>query len=239
MAEVYTNPNEKNDTNEANLERVFSDSMLEQSIAQQIDGLIVTHPDMPLTVIQMDMDKSVEIRKCGISVKIAVLNQVALLLKKYETEQCHIIPHGTRDDITIIRYGVQSIVADEKFVRTVLKDLETTPFAVPQHDEPFHITYSAGIACYPFHGKTAAQLLDLADGANRFAKDHGRNTYAIAESGYMYAQKGTIDRPRMERLFLISHKTGLSVEELIREGYEALFQKHAAFYRFCCQEKED
>ena len=239
MAEVYTNPKESNDTNEANLKRVFADSAIEESVADTIDEMIKADPSQPLTVIQMDMDKSIEIRKCGISAKIAVLEEISSLLCGLESDTCKVIPHGTRDDITIIRKSNGNIQEETAFIESVLKLLETTPFCTSHESGPFHVTYSGGIAVYPVHGKKASQLLELADGAVRYSKDHGRNTYAIADTGYRFPQYGSVDYVRMTKLFALSCRVGLSVDELIREGYEALFQKHAALYRFCSQEKED
>ena len=47
-----------------------------------------------------------------------------------------------------------------------------------------------------------------------------------------------MDWERYRRLRQISANTGKPVDELVREGYGLLFQKHAALYRFCEQEEE-
>lgn len=238
MAEVYTNPAEKNDTNEANLSRVIADSQLEEEIEQIVDRLINENPDSTISVIQMDMDKSVEIRKSGISYKLQVLKETAEILKSYESENCFVIPHGTRDDVTIIKINSDDIALEEQFVSEVLRKLENTPVGHGMDRGPFHVTYSAGIAIYPVHGKTAAQLLQLADGAVRKAKDNGRNSFEIAETGFHYSLTGVIDDVQWKKLFKISVMYGKTMDELIREGFEEIFQKHSALYRFCCQENE-
>ena len=238
MAEVYTNSLDKNDTNEANLDRVLVDSGLEEHIEKVINRLILETPDTVLTVIQMDMDKSVAIRKSGISYKLQVLKEVSEILKSYESDTCLVIPHGTRDDVTIIRINSRNIMEDEEFVSSILKRLESTPVGYGMDKGPFNVTYSAGIAMYPMHGKSAAQLLQLADGAVRKAKDCGRNGFLMAENGFNYCLTGYIDDVQWEKLANISIKVDKSMDEIIREGFEELFQKHSALYRFCCQENE-
>ena len=238
MVELYTNPLNKNDTNEANLVRVMNDSALEDDIEVMLDQYIGAHSEEVIAVIQMDMDKSVEIRKSGIDYKLQVLKEVGNLLNTYASKDCIVMPHGSRDDVTLIRFSVSAPEEEMRFVREVLKKIETTPFGHGMDKEPFYVTYSAGIAFYPAHGRKASQLLQLADGAIRVAKDNGRNSYEIAENGFYYEHSGKINSDRWNRLFKISCETGKTMDELIREGYEELFQKHAAFYRFCCQEKE-
>ena len=237
--EVYTNPQERNDTNEANLSRVFVDSGIEEKVQELIDRLISEEPDITLTVIQLDMDKSVEIRKSGISYKLQVLREVSEFLESFASENCIVIPHGTRDDVTVIRKASGTITNDECFVSDVLKKIEKTPMGHGMDKGPFSITYSAGIAIYPIHGKSAGQLLQLADGAVRKAKDNGRNGYAIAETGFNYIVEGLVDEEQWERLTGISNQTGKPIDDVIREGFEELFQKHSALYRFCCQETEE
>ncbi len=238
MADFRTDPKNKNDTNEANLSRVFADSAIEASAARMIEDLINAEPRRPLTILQLDMDKSKEIRSCGIDVKLAVLEEIGKLLKQYESESCIVIPHGTRDDVTIICIGMWDPKEETAFTSSVLQMLERTPVGAQLEQGPFHVTYSAGIASYPATANTAAQLLELADGAVRWAKDHGRHSYAAAETGYHYTQEGAVDWERYRRLRQISANTGKPVDELVREGYGLLFQKHAALYRFCEQEEE-
>jgi diguanylate cyclase (GGDEF)-like protein len=47
-----------------------------------------------------------------------------------------------------------------------------------RHD--FHVTYSAGVASFPSHGRTAEALLRAADAAVYAAKDGGRSRVQIA-----------------------------------------------------------
>jgi hypothetical protein len=125
------------------------------------------------------------------------------------------------------------------FVNGILKSIAETPFGKNLDKGPFFVTYSAGIAYYPYNGTSAAALLDLADGAVRQAKTNGKNSCAPAQTGYHYIQSGVIDELRWQKLMQLCNRTGMSAETLIREGYESLFQKHAALYRFCCQESNE
>jgi diguanylate cyclase (GGDEF)-like protein/PAS domain S-box-containing protein len=52
-----------------------------------------------------------------------------------------------------------------------------------QHSgQTFHISASAGVAIYPEHGEDYDQLMQNADSALSFAKEKGKNTYAIYDS---------------------------------------------------------
>ena len=233
MAEVYTNPLEKNDTNEANLKRVFEDTQLEAAILRTLEEQLTREPEQPFSVIQLDMDKSVQIRKHGIGCKLRILEEVNALLSSFSGPDCQVIPHGTRDDVTILRRMHGGPEEEAAFLLGVLEAVSSARFGAHLEQGPFQVTYSGGLAFYPFHGRTAEQLLALADGAVRWAKDH-RNTWAMAQCGFAYQEEGDLDGPRWQRLFKISCRTGKSVEELLREGYEAIFEKHSALYRFCC-----
>lgn len=238
MSTPLTNPQDTNDTNEANLARVFADSTIESEVVRMIDELIAAEPARPLTVIQLDMDKSGDIRSCGIDVKIAVLKELGEILLQFKSETCFVIPYGTRDDVSIICIGMWDPDEEIAFTATILRTLERTPVGARFAQGPFHITYSAGIASYPATSNSARQLLELANGAVRQAKSRGRGSYAVAETGYLYTQEGSVDSERYRRLCRVSAQTGKSIDELVREGYELLFQKHAALYRFCEQEYE-
>lgn len=236
MAEVMINPNDKNDTNEANLARVLADSALEEDVHTYLQQRLAQAPWKALAVIQMDMDKSVEIRKCGIAYKIAVMKEVNEFLQTFSSDDCRFLSHGTRDDVTII-CSMNDQSEPLTFVNTILRGIASRSFGTGLDKGPFSVTYSAGISIYPYHGHSAETLLELADGAVRWAKANGRNSCALAETGYHYVQKGQLDELRWNKLLHLSMITGRSAETLIRVGYESLFQKHAAFYRFCCQEE--
>ena len=238
MEKVFTNANDKNDTNEANLKRVFNDAGTADKVEKLIDEMIDRDRKAPLAIFQLDMDKSIAIRKTGITNKLKVLNEVAELLKKFNDVKTKVIPHGSRDDITIIRERISDIDEEVKFINEVLSALREHPFGKELENGPFMISYSAGCAIYPVHGKEANVLLTLTDGATRVAKKEGGDRAALADTAMSYASSGDIDRRRFDKLFEISMQTGKTIDALINEGYEELFQKHSALYRFCCQEYE-
>lgn len=239
MSEVYTNPNEKNDTNEANLLRVYHDKILVENIIDHLNMIIQKNTQCSIQVIQMDMDKSIEIRKLGISYKLSVLEEINNSLIRKIDNQAMIFPHGTRDDITIIRVTDNYDRSDlEEFVVDILDFISKTEYGKNVRVGPFKVTYSAGIAVYPFDANDSQQLFWLADGAVREAKNNGRNIFAYAQSGFFNKYSAEIDPIRMEKLENLSLRLGKDIDTLVKEGLEELFEKHAAFYRFCCQEEE-
>lgn len=238
MAQVLTNANDKNDTNEANLKRVFNDAKTANDVELLIDKMIYQENNGAFAVFQLDMDKSIAIRKTGITNKLKVLNEVSSLLKQLDDEDTIVIPHGSRDDITIIRKNISTVDEELEFANRVLSLLRNHFFGESLEGGPYSISYSAGCSIYPVHGKTAYQLLTLADGAIRVAKKEGGDRVKLADTAMTYMYEGSIDRERFDRLFAISLNTKKPIECLINEGFEELFQKHSALYRFCCQEKE-
>ncbi len=64
-------------------------------------------------------------------------------------------------------------------------DIRATPVPIggrrPGHPDRIPISVSIGIAVYPDHGLTAAQVLDAADAALYAAKAGGRDTYRLAD----------------------------------------------------------
>ncbi|WP_459655624.1 GGDEF domain-containing protein, partial [Achromobacter xylosoxidans] len=47
---------------------------------------------------------------------------------------------------------------------------------------PAPITLSAGVACYPAHGATLDEVMQRADRALYYAKNHGRNAVCVADN---------------------------------------------------------
>ena len=47
---------------------------------------------------------------------------------------------------------------------------------------PAPITLSAGVACYPEHGATLDEVIQRADRALYYAKNHGRNAVCVADN---------------------------------------------------------
>lgn len=223
-----------------NLKRVFADGNLEEEINQYISRQIQGNPDTKLGIIQMDMDKSKEIRSYGIEYKIAIINEINEYLEGAFSNVCMVFSHGTRDDVTLIFKGdtLEPRAVLEQ-VRKILNSLANEQFAEKLTYGPVKVTYSAGFALYPLHAKNASDLLMLADGAVRRAKDSGRNMVLEAEEGFHYLVSVKIDAIRKMILNELSCTTGKSLQELYREGLEELFEKHSALNRFCILNQEE
>lgn len=83
------------------------------------------------------------------------------------------------EEFTMILPGA-SLAAARDLAERVRAHFERTPFP-GLASSPCHVTLSAGVAAFPDHGRTAAELIEAADKALYQAKRQGRNRTAIAD----------------------------------------------------------
>ena len=110
-----------------------------------------------------------------------LLWQVAQALERFAKPLGGIVSRYGGEEFTIILPDRSQEEAFE-FAERVLKHFENTPFP-GLSTSPAYVTLSAGLALYPTHGKTAAELIENADRALYQAKRQGRNQVASAKRG--------------------------------------------------------
>ncbi len=101
-----------------------------------------------------------------------------------------LLADGIRSSDFASRYGGEEFTvvmtqADKNmaynFADQLRKLVETTPFQIPNYDEPLHITISGGVATFPEDGDSTTDLIRVADQALYEAKQTGRNRIVRAQ----------------------------------------------------------
>lgn len=83
------------------------------------------------------------------------------------------------DEFTVILCNLQTPNASDQVAMKIIAALDQ-PFMI--NGKNCSVSASIGIAIYPTHGKTAEQLIKIADAAMYLAKHNGKNGYRIAVS---------------------------------------------------------
>jgi diguanylate cyclase (GGDEF)-like protein len=84
------------------------------------------------------------------------------------------------DEFTVILCNLQTPDATDQVANKII-DAISQPFTI--NGKICSVSASIGIANYPTHGKTAEQLIKIADAAMYLAKHNGKNCYRIAVGG--------------------------------------------------------
>lgn len=110
----------------------------------------------------------------------AVLRQVADTLKKLVRASDLVARYGGEEMAIILDNATISealSVADK-----VCKQVAANPYKLSEGIER-HVTISLGVATFPFHGETPAELIEYADRGMYRAKENGRNSVGSLEEG--------------------------------------------------------
>jgi len=103
-----------------------------------------------------------------------------LILKEF----AHIVKENVRNIDVVGRYGGEEFliilpeagIEEAKVVaERIRKKLSQKDIKVPNSSDVIKIKFSAGIACFPYNGKTINELISVADNALYQAKKEGRN----------------------------------------------------------------
>lgn len=93
--------------------------------------------------------------------------------------------HTVGKDDRVYRFGGDEFVMlvhdvpEENLISKIEALMDKIRIPWKHNDQTFHISASAGVAIYPEHGEDYEQLMQNADTALSFAKDRGKNTYAL------------------------------------------------------------
>lgn len=110
----------------------------------------------------------------------AVLRQVADTLKKLVRASDLVARYGG-EEMTIVLDNA-SISEALSVADKVCKQVAANPYRLSEGIER-HVTISIGVATFPFHGETPAELIEYADRGLYRAKENGRNMVGALEEG--------------------------------------------------------
>lgn len=133
--------------------------------------------ETPLAIVALDIDhfKAVNDRH-GHAAGDQALRALATLLTEGSRQGDTVARSGGEEFIVLMPGAPQTAaVASAERLRRRLARLGT------EAGLPAPITLSAGVACYPTHGATLDEVIQRADRALYYAKNHGRNMVCVAD----------------------------------------------------------
>lgn len=110
-----------------------------------------------------------------------------------------VVKRNIRSSDLVARFGgdefiilITSTTAERvhAFVEKLRELISASDIKVPGIEAPLRITISGGLAIYPVHGQSSAELLHAADDALYEAKRNGRNRILVAQSNGLYRKTG-------------------------------------------------
>ncbi|MCL2415235.1 MAG: diguanylate cyclase [Defluviitaleaceae bacterium] len=114
------------------------------------------------------------------------------------------------------------LVAEELRTRICSEELDY----VSAEGSKLRVSVSIGVASYPEDGNHHADIYRRADSAMMRAKKAGRNRVMLAREEKLMPKTSHYTANQLEKLSLISHKTGVGEAALLREALDDLMRKY-------------
>jgi diguanylate cyclase (GGDEF)-like protein len=163
--------------------RRYFEATLEQLLAR------AAAQRLRLTVALLDIDDFKTYNDTyGHDIGDALIGEVALLLTRCSREQDVVVRYGGDEFAVILWDAEEPRVPGSQHPTDVLALAQRFQAVIRGHDfkclgpdAPGPVTISGGLACFPWDGKTRAEMLRAADGALLTAKRGGKNHIVLAE----------------------------------------------------------
>jgi len=140
---------------------------LEEKIQQRIKE----NPDQIFGLFYFDLDDFRNINEFhGHDVGDELINEIAQLLKKFQTEKAIVARHNADEFMIAMFFSSPVQIKD-----IITKNLATVRRTFTLNNDDFFITISGGVAIYPFDGNTFKDLFVCADIAMSEAKLKGKD----------------------------------------------------------------
>lgn len=140
---------------------------LEEKIQQRIKE----NPDQIFGLFYFDLDDFRNINELhGHDVGDELINEIAQLLKKFQTEKAIVARHNADEFMIAMFFSSPVQIKD-----IITKNLATVRRTFTLNNDDFFITISGGVAIYPFDGNTFKDLFVCADIAMSEAKLKGKD----------------------------------------------------------------
>jgi len=140
---------------------------LEEKIQQRIKE----NPDQVFGLFYFDLDDFRNINELhGHDVGDELINEIAQLLKKFQTEKAIVARHNADEFMIAMFFSSPVQIKD-----IITKNLATVRRTFTLNNDDFFITISGGVAIYPFDGNTFKDLFVCADIAMSEAKLKGKD----------------------------------------------------------------
>jgi len=134
--------------------------------------------------------------------------------------------HGG-DDFCII-FPTMDVETAFLQVEKLREHIASHPFELQRKDETLTVklSFSAGVASFPQHGKNAPEIIRRADSALYKAKNTGKNRTCLPPEEKMVLKTSYYTVTELQRLSELAKKQGVSEATLLREALDALLAKY-------------
>jgi diguanylate cyclase len=127
-----------------------------------------------------------------------------------------VMPNTEKEEALILLEDTRRMIAERVFkVGVGSKDART-----------LKITFSGGVAAFPYDGKDEVTVLRSADNALMSAKVGGRNRICLAVEEKMVLKSNYYTRGQLERLAKVAAERDLTEAFLLREALDDVLQKY-------------
>lgn len=227
------------DSDSANLERIFTDSMLEEEVVSKI-GDVIALQRSPFALVVFDLDNSKAIRSEGIGIKIALIEELLRFIISEAPLDALVFGHGTRDDISLILPFADAVAGMDN----ILAEVDRLRASIASHafgvgDRTFDLTVSGGVSFYPLCGATATELFLTAESACMKAKKNGRNRIESASGGYDEILRMPVQKELLAAFMDRVLDSGDDMSEALQQAIRLVLQRHSGLERFAAGIDED
>lgn len=153
----------------------FFQNQLSYEIARQAAGR------GPVSLLLIDIDNFKKLNDTfGHQYGDTVLLEIAKILKDSSRENDYVCRYGGEEFALILpQSGIEAAFPSAERIR---KNIESCSFSRPPEKTAVPITVSIGLACFPRHALTKADLIQKADKALYISKSGGKNRTSVADN---------------------------------------------------------
>ncbi|MCD8377681.1 MAG: diguanylate cyclase [Candidatus Gastranaerophilales bacterium] len=153
------------------LTELYNHRYFQDMLRKQIESARRYEQEFSLIILDIDFFKNFN-DTYGHQVGDAVLRTVAYILKKNTRATDYVCRYGGEEmSIILPQTSKEEAMINAK---RICDEVAKTPLKVSNGEE-CHITISLGVSTYPYDGETPQKIIEYADKALYYAKNHGRN----------------------------------------------------------------
>ncbi|MFP5334102.1 MAG: diguanylate cyclase [Actinomycetes bacterium] len=151
---------------------------LSDTLAHEVERAV--RFDRPLAVLMLDIDHFKGVNDSwGHAVGDRTLSELAARLRSLVREVDTVARYGGEEFVIVL--PETSSEGAQEVAQRVVEAVRREPFGSVADGEPLRVTVSVGVAAYPEHAESAAELMRRADQALYAAKAAGRDRWAAAD----------------------------------------------------------
>lgn len=198
-------------------------------LEDEVNTYLKDNPNKSMAIIYMDIDEFRNINEVkGHQIGDELIKSVANVMKKHIKES-DILCHTGADEFVVASFDIKDLNIFLTEVEEFFKNIKVTYFL---DNDDFYVSFSAGVALAPDHGKDYITLLRHADSALSMAKRKGKDQMVIFDDEMVTMITQQTELLNQLRNAIPNHEFSLHYQPLIDlkdnsiVGAEALIRWH-------------